>query len=79
MILETLMSISHPVLLISDHGPRFTSCAHIGSNGKLENTIPRLTKVFFDYKQWKEESKGLGSRAKKAITQKGNLMYIILP
>jgi hypothetical protein len=65
---ETLLSRSNPILFISEQGTRFTKA-------KLQPG----TFMFDDYHEWKQESKGVGPRAKKVITLQGNLKYIIQP
>lgn len=77
---ETYFSLANPYMLIQSHGKRFLSALSVFPSGKLTSgRLPYGARIYSDYHQWKSDSKGLGNKAIKAITDNHNLIYIILP
>lgn len=61
---------------INTTGARFTSFSSVTPQGNIQEE-GRQSFLYTDYKLWTELSKGLGNKSYKAITDKGNLIYII--
>lgn len=61
---------------INETGARFTSFSSVTPQGNIQ-AEGRQSFIYTDYKLWTELSKGLGNKAYKAITEAGNLIYII--
>lgn len=80
---ETMLSMAYPQMIIrgtDNASSRFVSMKSVNKDGEIRlNTLPPGTRAFTDYHQWKQEAKGIGHRACKMVTRKGNLTYIILP
>lgn len=79
-MIETLLSLSRPVLIIRSHGKRFLSSATVSPGGSIRGSVLAPgTLAFTDYHDWQAACKGAGERAVKAVTKRGNLIYLILP
>lgn len=61
---------------INETGARFTSFHSVSPQGQIQSDVGNST-IYTDYHLWSELSKGKGNKAYKAITDQGNLIYII--